>query len=115
MAEGLLEGALGGEEEKPEVEAPETLAGVEAFAAAIAAKLSGNDPGVALDTSVFLKKQAQLLEIQAAHLKDEHEARLHFLRGQAREVDIRRVREVGSACPTEPDGKPASLRLLPFL
>src|SRR5450631_3562206 len=90
MAKGLLEGTLGGEEEKPEVEPPDALAGVEAFAAAIAAKLAGNDPEVARDTSAFLKKQAQLLEIQAAHLTDEHEARLHFLRGQAREVDIRR-------------------------
>jgi tetratricopeptide (TPR) repeat protein len=90
VAEGLLEGALGGAEDKPEVEAPETSTGVEAFAAAIAAKLAGNDPQVARDTSAFLKKQAQLLAIQAEHLKDEHEARLHFLRGQAREVDIRR-------------------------
>jgi tetratricopeptide (TPR) repeat protein len=90
MAEGMLGGILGGEEEKPGVEAPEALAGVEAFASAIAAKLAGNDPEVARDTSTFLKKQAQLLDIQAEHLKDEHEARLHFLRGQAREVDIRR-------------------------
>ena len=60
MAEGLLEGALGGEEDKPEMEAPVPLAGVEAFAAAIAAKLTGNDPEVARYTSAFLKKQAQL-------------------------------------------------------
>src|SRR5450631_753539 len=90
MAEGLLEGVLGGEEEKPELETPDALVNAEAFAATIAAKLSGNDPGVARKTETFLDKQAQLLEIQAEHLKDEHEARLHFLRGQAREVDIRR-------------------------
>jgi tetratricopeptide (TPR) repeat protein len=90
MAEGLLGGMLGEEDEKPELEAPDALAGAEAFASAIAAKLAGNDPGVARKTEAFLDKQAQLLEIQAAHLKDEHEARLHFLRGQAREVDIRR-------------------------
>jgi tetratricopeptide (TPR) repeat protein len=90
MAEGMLGGVLGDEEEKPEVESPETLAGVEAFAAAIAAKLAGNDPGVARKTEIFLDKQARLLEIQAEHLEEEHEARLHFLRGQAREVDIRR-------------------------
>jgi hypothetical protein len=89
MAEGLLEGTLGGEEQKPEVEASTIPSGVEAFAAAIAAKLAGSDPEVARDTSIFLKKQAQLLEIQSEHLRDEHEARLHFLRGQAREVDIR--------------------------
>jgi Flp pilus assembly protein TadD len=36
MAEGLVGGALGDDEEKPEVEAPGTLAGAEAFAAAVA-------------------------------------------------------------------------------
>jgi hypothetical protein len=35
MSEGLLGGVLGGEEEKPEVQAPEALAGAEAFAAAV--------------------------------------------------------------------------------
>ena len=90
MAEGLLGGVLGEEGERPEVEAPEALAGAEAFAAAIAVKLAGNDPGVARKTEIFLDKQAQLLEIQAEHLKEEHSARLHYLRGQAREIDIRR-------------------------
>jgi tetratricopeptide (TPR) repeat protein len=98
MAEEMLGGILGEEEERPEVESPEALAGAEAFtaamaakfAAAVAVKLAGNDPGVARKTEVFLDKQAQLLEIQAQHLKDEHDARLHFLQGQAREVDLRR-------------------------
>jgi tetratricopeptide (TPR) repeat protein len=90
MAEGVLSGILGDEDEKPEVEAPSALAGAEPFAAAVAAKLAGDDPEVARNTSVFLQKQTQLLEIQAEHLKDEHAARLHFLQGQAREVDIRR-------------------------
>jgi hypothetical protein len=86
MAEDLLGGILGDEDEKPDVEASETLAVADAFAAAVAA----SDPEVARDTSTFLKKQAHLLEIQAEHLKDEHADRLHYLRGQAREVDIRR-------------------------
>jgi tetratricopeptide (TPR) repeat protein len=90
MAEGLLGGALGDEEHKSEVEAPEALASAEAFAAAVAAKLSGNDPGVARKTEEFLSEQTRLLKVQREHLKDEHEARLHYLRGQAREVDIRR-------------------------
>jgi tetratricopeptide (TPR) repeat protein len=90
MAEGMLGGILGEESEKPEVEATEALAGAEAFAAAVAARLSASDPEVARDTSAFLKKQTQLLETQNEHLKDEHAARLHYLRGQAREVDIRR-------------------------
>jgi tetratricopeptide (TPR) repeat protein len=89
MTEGLLGGVLG-DEEKPEVEPPEPLAGAEAFAAAVAAKLSCNDPGVARKTEEFLSEQTQLLKVQREHLKDEHEARLHYLRGQAREVDIRR-------------------------
>src|ERR1700681_2533687 len=90
MAEGMLGGMLGGEEEKPEVEAAEPLAGAEAFASAVAAKLAGNDPGVARKTEEFLTEQTQLLKVQKEHLKDEHAERLHYLRGQAREVDIRR-------------------------
>ena len=90
MAEGMIGGLLGNEDEKPDVEAAETLAGADAFAAAVAAKLAGNDPQVARDTSIFLGKQSRLLDIQARHLEDEHAARLHYLQGQAREVDLRR-------------------------
>jgi tetratricopeptide (TPR) repeat protein len=90
MAESLLGGILGEEDERAEVEATETLAGAEAFAAAVAAKLAGNDPGVARKTEAFLSEQTALLKVQKEHLKDEHAARLHFLQGQAREVDIRR-------------------------
>jgi tetratricopeptide (TPR) repeat protein len=91
MAEGLLGGILGEEDEKPEVEATEALAGANAFAAAVAARLAGNDPGVARKTEEFLSDQSHLLKIQAEHLKDEHAARLHYLQGQAREVDLRRL------------------------
>jgi hypothetical protein len=90
MAEGLLGGLLGDEDEKREVEAPDALAGAEAFASAVAAKLAGNDPEVARKTAEFLDKQSQLLETQNKHLEEDHAARLHYLRGQAREVDIRR-------------------------
>ena len=90
MAEGLLGGVLGDEDEKPEVESPEALAGAEAFASAVAAKLAGNDPEVARDTSAFLKKHTQLLEIQAEHLKDEHALRVAHLRHQLSEENIRR-------------------------
>ncbi len=89
MADDLLGGVLGGEEEKSESAAPETAAGAEAFAAAVAARLSASDPEVARDTAAFLKKQARLLDIQAQHLEDEHALRLehlahqrHLLRGQ---------------------------------
>ena len=100
MAEGLLGGILGEEDEKPDVETSDALAGAEAFASAVAAKLAGNDPEVARKTVEFLSKQSQLLETQNAQLKDEHAARLHFLQGQAREVDSRRL-PVGarSQCP----------------
>jgi len=45
MAKGMLGGILGDEEEKPDVEAPEALASAEAFAAAVAAIASRQDPG----------------------------------------------------------------------
>lgn len=88
MAEGLLGGVLGGGDEKPEGEAPEaragieTTAGAEAFAAAIAAIASRQDPGVARKTEGFLDRQSRLLDIQARHLEDEHELRLAHLAHQ---------------------------------
>ncbi len=88
MAEGLLGGVLGGGDEKPEGEAAEALAGVEttagaeAFAAAIAAIASRQDPGVARKTEGFLDRQSRLLDIQARHLEDEHELRLAHLAHQ---------------------------------
>jgi tetratricopeptide (TPR) repeat protein len=91
MAEGMLGGILGDEDGKSEVESPEPAAGSEAFAAAVAARLSGNDPQVARDTSLFLNKQAQLLQIQAEHLKDEHPLRLEHLHNQLREESLRRL------------------------
>ncbi len=83
MAEGLLGGVLGEGGEKPEIEAPEALAGAEAFAAAVAARLSAGDPEVARDTSAFLKEQTQLLKVQKEHLSDEHALRLAHLAHQS--------------------------------
>ena len=57
MAEGMLGGILGGEAGKSEVEAPQSLAGADGFAAAVAERLSTGDPQVARDTSAFLKQQ----------------------------------------------------------
>ena len=76
MAEGMLGGMLGGEEERPEVQPTEPLAGAEAFAAAVAAKLADGDPDDARDTSAFLKKQTQLLDTQNRHLEEEHGLRM---------------------------------------
>ena len=80
MPEGMLGGALGGEEQKQEVEGPEALAGVDAFAAAVAAIASRQDPGVARRTEEFLSAQSQLLKVQKAHLEDEHALRVAHLR-----------------------------------
>jgi hypothetical protein len=70
MADGLLDGVLGDEEQD---KATSTTAGAEAFAAAIAARLSANDPEVAKDTSAFLKEQTRLLEAQRKSVETEHE------------------------------------------
>ncbi len=82
MADDLLGGVLGGEEERPEVEAPQSVAGADAFAAAVAARLSGNDPEVARRTAEFLSDQSRLLKTQAQHLEDEHALRLAQLAHQ---------------------------------
>ena len=75
MADDLLDGVLGSEEEKSEAAAPETPAGAEAFAAAIAAIASRQDQGVARKTEIFLDHQTELLKLQAQHLRDEPGAR----------------------------------------
>ncbi|MGB6451874.1 MAG: hypothetical protein WBE92_14080 [Steroidobacteraceae bacterium] len=80
MADDLLGGVLGGEDEQPETEAPQALAGAEAFAAAVAAIASRQDPGVARKTEAFLDEQTLLLETQRRHLEDEHASRLTHLR-----------------------------------
>jgi tetratricopeptide (TPR) repeat protein len=90
MAEGLLGGMLS-DDEKPEVEAPEALAAAEAFAAAVAAKLAGNDPGVARKTEAFLSEQTELLKVQKEHLEDEHALRVAHLRSQLSEERVRGV------------------------
>ena len=104
MAEGLLEGVIGDDSEKTESEAPNAPTGAEAFAAAVAAIASRQDPQVAQDTSAFLKKQAQLLETQNKHLEDEHALRLahlrfqsHLLRGQRLSQGIRIAFQIATA------------------
>lgn len=90
MPEGMLSGILAHEDHTPEVEAPDALDHVQAFASAVAAKLAGNDPEVARRTAEFLIDQSHVLKIQAEHLKDEHGLRLAHLRHQLREENIRR-------------------------
>jgi hypothetical protein len=104
MADGLLEGVIGDDAEKAESEAPNAPTGAEAFAAAVAAIASRQDPQVAQDTSAFLKKQAKLLETQNKHLEDEHALRLahlrfqsHLLRGQRLSQGIRIAFQIATA------------------
>ncbi len=91
MSEGVIGGILGEEDEQPEVEALEAFAGAEAFAAAVAAIASRQDPQVARDTSTFLGDQSALLRVQKRHLEAEHALRLQQLRGQIREGELRRT------------------------
>jgi tetratricopeptide (TPR) repeat protein len=70
MAEGLLGGVLGGEEEE---KAASPKAAPEAFAAAVAANLANHSPEVAAETVVFLRKQTELLEAQRKTVEAEHE------------------------------------------
>jgi tetratricopeptide (TPR) repeat protein len=91
MAEGLLRGLLGKEGEEPKSEgASEAPVGVDAFAAAVAAIASRQDPEVARRTADFLRGQLHLTEVQAKHLEDEHELRLRHLRNQLGEETVRR-------------------------
>ncbi len=88
---GIVGGILGDDDERAADEANGPELSVDAFAAAVAARLSAGDPQVARDTSAFLQKQAQLLETQNKHLEAEHALRLSHLRGQSREGRLRRV------------------------
>jgi len=91
MAERKSGGAIEGDEEKPEVEAPEPQLSTEAVAATVAAALGANDPEVARNISAFLKKQTELVATQKTHLRAEHPLRLANLLGQKREGDLRRI------------------------
>jgi tetratricopeptide (TPR) repeat protein len=70
MAEGLLRGVLGGEEEET---AASNKAGPEAFAAAVAANIANQNPEVAAKTAAFFGKQIEVLEVQKKTLEAEYE------------------------------------------
>jgi hypothetical protein len=70
MAEGLLRGVLGGEEDE---KAASTKAGPEAFAAAVAANIANQSPEVIAKTAAFFDKQIEVLEVQRKTLEAEHE------------------------------------------
>jgi tetratricopeptide (TPR) repeat protein len=76
MAEGPL-GRLSEEtDEKPHGEGSDAQTGALAFAAAVVAIASRQDPQVARDASTLLSRYAQLLQIQTQQLEDQREGKL---------------------------------------
>lgn len=89
MAEGLLEGIVGGDDDKPETEAPEAPVSAEAFAAAVAAIASRQDPGVARKTEIFLEQQASKAAECAGNCLQRLRPRFVELAGVAGHVQFR--------------------------
>lgn len=69
MAEGLLDGVLGGEEEKIDP----TEGGTEPMVAAVAANLASQNPEVAAETVAMFRKQTEVLEVQKRKLEAEYQ------------------------------------------
>jgi len=69
MAEGLLDGVLGGEEEKIEP----TEGGTGPIVAAVAANLADQNPEVAAETAAMFREQTQLLRSQRKNVEAEYE------------------------------------------
>jgi len=91
VAEGLLGGLLGGEEDAGEHEnATAARVTAEAFATAVAVEQAKHDVGVAEDTRAFLKEQALLLKSQREEGEEQRALRLSHLRSQSREGKLRR-------------------------
>jgi len=69
VAEGLLEGIIGGEEEKVDA----TEGGIGPIVAAVAANFANQSPESAADTAAMFRKQTEVLEIQKKNLEAEYE------------------------------------------
>jgi hypothetical protein len=69
MAEGLLGGILGGEDEE---KTASTKAGPEAFVAAVAANIANQSPEVAAETVALFRDQRDLLKAQRRSVEAEH-------------------------------------------
>ena len=91
MAEGVLGGLLGEAEETPEALEAVQRASAEAFAASLAAQQAPSDPKVARAAEHFLKRQANLLDLQAEELAEQRQLRLRHLVSQHLEGKIRRT------------------------
>jgi len=70
MAEGWLEGALGGGDED---RAASTKVGSEAIAAAVAVNLASDSPQVAAEAAAFFREQVEVLKVQKKALEAEHQ------------------------------------------
>ena len=70
MAEGLLRGVLGGEEDE---KGDSTRVGPEGFSAALAANLANQSPEVAAETVAFLRQQTKVLRVQEKTFEAEHD------------------------------------------
>jgi tetratricopeptide (TPR) repeat protein len=70
MAEGLLGGVLGGDDED---QAGSSKVGPDGFSAALAANLANQSPEVAAETVAFLRQQTKVLRVQEKTLEAEHE------------------------------------------
>ena len=79
MAEDLLEGLLGGDEEGGEG-AAEARVAADALAAAMAVEHAKHDPAISRAAKRFLEKQARLIEAQTQELDEQRGLRLHHLR-----------------------------------
>jgi tetratricopeptide (TPR) repeat protein len=91
VAEGLLGGLLGGEEEGAEAEAGGSRVSAEAFAASLAADEARHDPRVARAAEAFLEEQTRLLQTQREEISEQRAIRLRHLHSQSREGKIRRM------------------------
>jgi tetratricopeptide (TPR) repeat protein len=89
MAEGLLGGLLGGEDESSEPEGVEGRVSAAAFAAAVAADHAKYDPAVAAATAEFLRDQSRLLKAQTEELNEQRALRLRHMGNQLREDRLR--------------------------
>ncbi len=102
MADNMLGGLLGGEEQPDDIEKAADIAraeatlGADAFAAAVALHQAGYGPEVAAETVSFLRAQRELLLHQGAllraqlhHLNDEQALRTSMMRGQRTGLRIR--------------------------
>ena len=90
MAEDVLEGLFGGEDESAEPGAAEARVSADAYAAALAADHAKYDPAVARSAKRFLDKQARLIDAQTQELVEQRPLRLRHLQSQHHEGRLKR-------------------------